>query len=203
MNKYKKLALTVTATTLFAQSASAVIFAHFEQVSNDVILSFDGSLNVNPLLANDAFLSTLSGSSGISQLAGLYGYTENYYFDSVGSSSLSAFSVDYSASGTDVTGTFGMVGGNLSWASSSISGGSVGAVSQLSTAAASNNIIFRNVTLSADRVNAMNTETVIFTATTTGDTIVLSNTKFAPVPEPSSTALLGLGALGLIIRRKR
>ena len=34
-------------------------------------------------------------------------------------------------------------------------------------------------------------------------TITVTDTAFAPVPEPSSTALLGLGGLALILRRRR
>ncbi|MGB2560965.1 MAG: PEP-CTERM sorting domain-containing protein [Akkermansiaceae bacterium] len=31
----------------------------------------------------------------------------------------------------------------------------------------------------------------------------MSEVRFIAIPEPSSTALLGLGALGLMLRRKR
>ena len=92
--------------------------------------------------------------------------------------------------------------GQLFYAESDITGGSVGSVSQITVDPSDSFFVIANTTLPSVLGSLLMSGSTLWTATTTNDTIVLSTSPPDGVPEPSSVILCFLAGIGLL-RRKR
>lgn len=218
MKTYKKLALTAAVTTAFVQSASAVVYLEFLQIGNDVHMSFSGSLNLGYDEEEvNTLLNAIEGSQSNSNAATSYMYTgvAAVSITGVGASAPPQFDFSDLLDESIVErggGSFGYGGAGglnaphvdtLFWDLASRSTDfRPPAMYQLVVTPDSYYTVFGNSTLDSQRVLGMALNSVLWTANITGDTIQL-RTPTAAVPEPSSTTLLGLSALGLLLRRRR
>ena len=97
---------------------------------------------------------------------------------------------------------FGFNDGALIWSITDITGGGVGAVSEVTVDPSDSFFVIENTTL-PDVLGATTVDgDTLWTANTTNDTIVLSTSAPGVVPEPSSAILCFFAGIGLL-RRKR
>jgi len=101
--------------------------------------------------------------------------------------------------GEEASVTFGFSLGDLLYSPSLISGGNLGAVSELTLDPTVATSFFAGVTLEDSGVADFEEGALLFTANTTNDTIVFSA---SPVPEPTSGILCCLAGLSLLHRRR-
>ena len=184
----------------YTPSTEAVVFVHFEEIGDDVRVSFSGTLdldNLNGTLTADF----VEQSSPVAEAAiGIFLAESDFFlFSFVGSSAFSS-PRGFTNNPDDIgPGTFGF--------SDSVLLVDVGSVlsqtPELATFEAdpSRHFFFlRNQTLASIQADSANIQEgfVLWTANGTGDTFVFTR---QPVPEPSSIALLGLG--GFLLTRRR
>ena len=97
--------------------------------------------------------------------------------------------------------SFGFTGNGLIWSASDITGGDVGAVSEITVDPSDTFFVIEN-TMLADVLGASTEDGDTLWTATTNDTIVLSTSPPVLVPEPSSAILCFFAGIGLL-RRKR
>lgn len=185
-------------------TAQAAVTVYWEQNGLDVIASWSGTLAVDPSLMIDTTLEVLDDGDLATtiQLLHLSMGANGYYINSTGSVSSTNISTSSDIPSGEVSPSFGIGRNNLYWNDVHISGGSVGAVSELTFDPTRDVIRFAGQTLAGMNAGSFS-NTLAWTATTTGDTISYTTGPVVSVPEPSSTLLLGLGTLALLARRKR
>jgi len=179
----------------FMQTSQAVVTAHFVEEADGVRISFSGTLAVDPNIVNDTTPVSTGGSitgSGTISIAGLEILTD----PSVGVATIDLTTVN---NGSDGDVPFGFNGSLLFYSSSQITGGELGAVSELTIDPSVTNAFFSGQTLESLNADEILEGFVLWTANTTNDTIVFST---APVPEPS-VSLLGALAGAFFLRRRR
>ena len=178
-----------------------VVTAHIVEEGTDVRVSFSGSIRVDPNLAIDTSNPPMFGAGlgeiGILSFSGpLFG---NFNVGLPVPSSLSPGGGLVTSIGST---SFGFSIAGLFWSESDISGGVVGAVSEITVDPSNSFFVIGNTTLT-DVLGASSVDgDTLWTATTTNDTIVLSTSPPVIVPEPSSAILCFFAGIGLL-RRKR
>lgn len=196
-----KRALTTIIPMVLAQSALGVITVHFVETGPDVVVSFNGTLQVDPLLTDDLTTQLLDVGGTVNDRGILARNGNAYTVGSVGAHTLTSLVIvnQITVLVGDVGG-FGYVNSNLFWGLEHITGGSVGAVSELTATGGNATFTLPGQSLASLNADGIAQNTVLWTANTTGDTIVFSGG--GAVPEPSSLLLCGLSALGLLLRRR-
>lgn len=186
-------------------TAQAAVTVYWEQDGADVIASWSGTLDLDPLIGT----STLQTDDRDEAIApGLYhlsGGVNGYYFNSLFSAGSPNFASGLGSAFESPSGeshaSFGFRISQIFYNDVHVSGGMLGAVSQLSFDPTRDVIRFSGMTLAGMSAGGF-LDTLAWTAATTGDTISYT-TGPVPVPEPSSALLVGLGTLALFARRKR
>jgi hypothetical protein len=205
-SKYAKVA-TLAATLItfgsLAGGADAAITLHLVQEGGDVRLSFSGSID---LTGAGAAPASEGGWDSVSRLRANGAYitdsvTGDSYFANVGNDDVATnFTEVTSASPTN--GSFGFNNGFITWEARHVTGGVVGGlVTELTAAPSLDTVLFTGQTLASLNASGLTEGQTLWTANGSSDTIQFS--ALAPVPEPSSALLLGLGALVVIGRRHR
>ena len=175
-------------------AASAQVTWMVKQVGADVVLSTVGSLQVGSTTNELIPYGTTNIGTGDLSNTILVAFGDRYYKKSgVGSYTPFFFANTYEdgiASGD----SFGQARTALFW--SVTEGSTPGTITPRAT------LVFPNHTISEYFGTLLDDgmRHVTFTVTETNDTIGI---QLQHVPEPSSTALLGIGVLGFLIRRKR
>jgi len=182
---------------LLEQSAFGIITVHFHQTGPDVIVSFDGTLSVDPALMNDLATSTTTGAGvGDGYLINI----EGSYFDNMAGNTVV---VPFAIANGDGTASrpFGFIGADLIYTAAHVSGGAVGAVSTLTASSALDFFTLPGASLASLGAEGIPQDTILWSATNTADTFVFTS-SVAPIPEPSVT-LLGTLAFLMVLRRRR
>lgn len=184
---------------ILTQSAHAIVTAQFTQEGDDVRVSFSGTLDLDPSVADDSSPYTSSSYAGVEPVStvGLNSTVPNIFQQSLGSNTITTLAPTFTIDNADIVGAFGFGGGNLTWSADLITGGTVDAVSELTVTPASNHFYLRDKTLIGIGANTLTEGQTLWTAGITNDTII-----FSTIPEPSSTLLLGLSSLALTRRRR-
>jgi len=186
-NRWFLPVLSCAALTMTSHSKAAVI-VKFEQVGTDVVATWTGSIDlgvVNRIL-------TLSGKSAfIRQLYATAGSNKEFKGGVAATTSLDGTIAGFGASAGFNNGNF-WIGNTISSdpTNTSLYNFGSGGVNVFQT--------FGNQTLAGIGASAFN-DTLAWTSSEGGTNTI----SYTTVPEPSSTALLGLGALALAVRRRR
>ena len=193
-------ALTLFGSLAMTQSASAVVYVTFTEIApNTLRMAFDGNLQLNGIAT--AGSSSFINDSGFSDMYSHTGLNGSAYYAFLGSSTqLALTSSVYSP--TIVVGVFGYSSDRLYYSLGDVVDTSDGGISSftVSVTAAANYVDFTGVPqVDIDQRVAL---TAVAYTTNSGDQIKIGVNP-AAVPEPSSTALLGLGGLALMLRRRR
>lgn len=178
----------------------AAVTVSWKQDGADVIASWSGTLNVDSGLATDSVRNDAPASDG----GGLQdrncfilrsGVNNGFYDSEVGSASV--VQVPNTSTTVPVPVSFGFSEATLYWNDVHITGGTVGAVSELTFDPSRDVIRFSGQSLVGMNVESFS-NTLAWTAITTGDTI-----SYTTVPEPSGMLLGGMGTLFLLVRRRK
>ena len=201
----QKKAFLILPALFLTQSAMGVVTAHIYQEANDVRVSFSGSLLVDPSLVNDGFGTTTTNSAVIRD-NDLVSFADGFLLDEgVGLATLSSLSLGTSAAiPTELERgpvAFGFIDDALIYDESQITGGILGAVTELTYDPLESFFVIEDVTVSAVLGATSVDGDTLFTVNGTNDTIVLSASPVT-VPEPSSAILCFIAGIGLL-RRKR
>ena len=190
--------LPILSALALAPASMGAVLVNFEQVGDDVRVSFDGTLGVSGI--SDSLPSDVSGfatlildpagiivSGGLSERASMGG----------GVTTGSGLSSTDASSFFDAGFSFGYAGTTIFWDDSLVTGGSAASPTELTLDSSNHFYVIADADLE-DVVGTASTGDVLWTANVTDDTIQIGS-----IPEPSSIALLGLGSIGLLARRKR
>ena len=184
------------ATFALTPQAEAGVVMSFEEVGTTVVATVSGSFSIDIApagVSGGPVNSSLAGGSSTS----LYALSPNWRYSTPGTAS----TVDGLTGPSSWTGSIGYIGGTFYW-DSALGAATLPAGTDVSSATAStitwngkdlDNIITGGLTTTPVTAWTLNggaaSDTITFVA--------------APVPEPSTTALLGLGGLALILRRRK
>lgn len=201
MNILEKTMLTASAITAFTQSASAIVYITFETTGTpgELLMSFDGTISINAsIVGRNGFFrpDDIKASEGVGHTIHIHDTTDNIY-DASGTHSFHLFNtIDL------LVNDIGPVGGGYRADDFYAPVGDVGVVDGLvRTFTFSSSDTFVTFTASEVAITQRLALTgVAWTANTTGDTFVFGA---APLPEPSSAILVGLGSLAIGLRRRR
>jgi hypothetical protein len=163
-----------------ASQAAVIILAY--ETGSDVVFTYSGSLDLTGATKTDI---TTNSFDGISPSQGLFLNRSTNMDRYEWSSSAGAFGPGGLAFGAVATGDAFVVQGFLCVEDGYVSGNSIAGT-----------LTYTGTTLGTLGVDFSGGDHV-WTMAGSSDTVTLTT------PEPSSTALLGLGALGLMLRRKR
>lgn len=189
----------VLGSILLAPHARSAVVVYFEQAGSDVKISWSGTLEIlavsEPYAAGQKVALT-GGSFNFSAFEDLSKDTD------AGQSSYTSLS--FSSSNTrpaPTVGAWGFSYTEIYWSDAVVSAGTMTVPTQLSFDPNEQIMMVPFTTLAG--LGAANfSNTLAWTATTTGDTIRYS-TGAAPIPEPASALLLGLAGTSLLVRRRR
>ena len=180
-----------------------VVTAHIVEEGPDVRVSFSGTLSIDPNLAdvgnpssNPTPMFIVSGTSLL--IASGQSLNDN----GLGVPANTTMPVIVGNPSIAGSNAFGYNSGQLFYAESDITGGSVGSVSQITVDPSDSFFVIANTTLPSVLGSLLMSGSTLWTATTTNDTIVLSTSPPDGVPEPSSVILCFFAGIGLL-RRKR
>ncbi len=187
----------------FTSTSQAAVIVYFQQVGLDVTATWIGTLKVSAPLMDDTSISMANNQDAIGA-SGLHHrhdtLSTGFYLDPAGSVTPTTMITLVESPSGESNPSFGFSGNNIVYNNVHITGGLLGAVSELTFIQTRDVMKFSNTTLAALGASSLN-NTLAWTATTTGDTIrLLTGT---PVPEPSSILLIGFGNLALLARRRR
>jgi len=188
-NRWLLTALSVVGLSTSAQSQ---VLVSFEQVDDDVIASWNGTIDLGAWITDGDNNVAGSGNATSVELFGLgVGGVEIYNEGIAEITSLAADNVVASPGvAIGFSGAAFFVGG--------VADGMAPASSIFSFSPLVDNLTFANVTLADIGADSFD-NTLAWTSSAGG----VNTVSFTTIPEPSSSALLGLGALGLIVRRRR
>jgi len=184
-NRWFLPVLSCAALAMTSYSQAAVLVT-FEQVGDDVVATWTGSLDAGVLQAQPV----IGGTSGAAQrsLYGLRGSNDYYINGLARASSLSGSITSYTGSaGFNIAGFYAAGVENV------IPGSSIYDFDTLGVTQT-----FGDQTL-VDIGAESFSDTLAWTSSAQGTNTI----SYTTIPEPSSTALLGLGALALAVRRRR
>lgn len=211
----KNIATTILGLTLLSQSSHAVARATFTETGPDIFVSISGTFLVNvhqnELVGHPIDPNSFDGPNTTGATHGSYNNnslvfaninTGYYYLNNFGSVSLPITGSHYDQTNPSTLGSFGLqANGNMFFGVNTFTPNGNGDIDQLTFNPAENSFFIRGKTLSDMGLDTMPNDTVIYTATSTADTIVFRNG--ATVPEPSSSVLVALGGMALLLRRRK
>lgn len=179
-----------------ALSCEAAITAYFTEESNGVRLSFHGVLSVDPSTVEETATTSIGPAYAVSDST-VYLTGPSSIIDGLAgtpfSSGLDNRSITI-AGPREPNISFGFHGSSLIFSTQSITGGSIGAVSEITVDYQTSNYLFQNLTLEDFGADQIPDGFVLWSAAITQDTIVFSSG--VPVPEPSSAALILVAIFG-------
>ena len=179
-----------------------VVTAHIVEEGPDVRVSFSGTLSIDPNLTNVASPNNSTVPTFTISMTALLLQSGQAFVDSgVGLPATTSMVVEQAIPPTAGSTAFGYNGNQLFYAESDITGGVLGAVSEITVDPSDSFFVIANTTLPSV-LGSVLSGSVLWTATNTDDTIVLSTSPPVGVPEPSSVILCFLAGIGLL-RRKR
>ena len=198
----QKKAFLILPALFLTQSAMGVVTAHIVEEGNDVRVSFSGSISLDPALASTTIpvedFANLEVSSGNFFKANDDGWFSQFGLGMAIESSVGGVGAeDVSVMGTN---SFGFSGSGLLWTAASITGGAVGAVSEITVDPSDSFFVVQDTTLSDVLGTSSGDGDTLWTATT-NDTIVISTSPPVLVPEPSSAILCFFAGIGLLRRK--
>ena len=179
-----------------------VVTAHIVEEGTDVRVSFSGSIRVDPITTDATFANDLRTDARLFNRGIVFNIDRTFTNGNVGEANrLSSLTTGGGVVTRVGTVSFGFSHDGLSWGGIDITGGVVGAVSEITVDPSDSFFVIGNTTLT-DVLGASSVDgDTLWTATTTNDTIVLSASPVT-VPEPSSAILCFIAGIGLL-RRKR
>lgn len=198
--------LICVASLINISIVKAAVIVYFEQDGDNVTASWSGTLNIPTTSVatrdDSAAVVTIGDTQNLYHLSN--GSGAGYYLAELGAASASGLlTYNVGPEPGDPTISFGFALGALAWNDIHISGGTVGAVTQLTFDPSRDKIRFLSG-LSLGDLNAdAFSNSLAWTATTTNDTISFTTGPVPSVPEPSSLLLVGAGTLTFLARRKR
>lgn len=167
--------------------SQAAVIVQFEQVGSDVVATWSGSIDAGSWTNDFTQLSaTFAGANG------LYGVALDYETYDGGSASVTTLNGTVDS----FTGSAGFIDGEFFVAGVDDNAAPLSSIYDFDSLGVSQT--FENNTL-AD-IGADSFDNTLAWTSSAGGTNTIS---FTTVPEPSSTALLGLSTLGLLLRRHR
>ena len=194
----RKKLLVGLSSLIIAQTGLGVVTAHFEQAGPDVRVSWSGTLTVDPILFDSltSFSSnTIASLVTFDELVGGNSpatYSDGVFFTgAVGFASNSGLNTNMGSATNSNGRVFGyfLGGTTFNYDSAQITGGVLGAVSELTVDPTLDFFLLENRALSSV-VGSTTEGDVLWTAATTGDTIIFSTLPSGAVPEPSAALLL-------------
>ena len=199
----QKKAFLVLPALFLTQSAMGVVTAHIVEEGTDVRVSFSGSIRVDASVTSDPAPDVVTTSSGTINDDNIFLLADGVFInDMVGIHSVSSLSLGDGFVGEVGTAPFGYNQDFFVWGGTDITGGEVGAVSEITVDPSDSFFVIEDTTLT-DVLGATTVDgDTLWTANTTLDTIVLSTSAPVIVPEPSSAILCFFAGIGLL-RRKR
>jgi len=172
--------------------SQATVIVYFEQVGDDVVATWRGTIDAGTW-DNDVSLSDQT-EAGVNAFFALDGEIDIYSGGNV--SSVPGFSGVVGS----FTGSAGFESGIIGFGGLDDNASPISSIYNFDTLGVTQT--FQNVTLASIGAASFN-NTLAWTSSALGTNTISYTTGAAPIPEPSSTALLGLGALALAVRRRR
>lgn len=185
--KNKKLFGALLGLGLTTLSSQGAIVVYFEQVGNDVVASWEGQIFAGTWSTWNSASSSGGSSNQLYHTSSSY---DIYIGGSAATTSLSA--------GPDASTFNGGVNDSQFW----INGPTTGTFAPSSASYTFDKDVHKMTWTDTDlaSIGADSFDNTLAWTSLSGGTNTISYTT---VPEPTSTALLGLGAMSLLIRRKR
>ena len=212
----KKIILhTLAALTLSAESSSAAMLMTVQDVGDDIVISFTGTLNFVGGTLIDSGLTAQDGETrdvrsqkvynmnvvlgdtpwntmAVTRLGGLTFSGSNFTDSNITGTLSPGFYIYAKTSGAFVT---------IYDDSFTQTGNDTQEVTSISGTSAMDMIVLDDSVANHNWSPAYDTTSAVFSVDGTDD--LFNILVVDPVPEPSSTALLGLGGLALLLRRRR
>ncbi|BDS06496.1 hypothetical protein NT6N_15360 [Oceaniferula spumae] len=189
-SKLRLLGSIVLASTMMSATSQAVVLVMWSQVGNDVVASYSGEMGLNADSNAPLFTQTEVAPNYFNNQGGSIGFNQTETFMATDFTGIITGTFIADLTSGDRFGHFG-------------TSFYVGPAGYTATTEVTGSMTFENQTLAGMGVDGFAAPTVAFSFDNQGveEALILYQTD--NVPEPSSTALLGLAGLVLIIRRRR
>jgi len=194
-------ALSIINPIILAQSAMGVITIHFVEEGPDLRVSFSGTLDVSTPAVPTLVMGTQAGvlSFGVVNIVGKHVSNELSGQNTILPFGTALFDT---SNLVDFGRPFGFFAQSVLYTNEHVTDVTTMGTTQVTADPSLDHFLLPGVSL--DDVNTEFSDIVegatLWTANNTGDTFIFS--RKAPIPEPSSVMLVGLGALGLLHRRR-